>query len=34
MQASVADLQMSGEEIVSSSKDFMRRVAEEMGKQP
>ncbi len=34
MQASVVDLQMSGEETERSVKDFMRRVAEEMGKQP
>jgi hypothetical protein len=34
MQASVADMQMSGEEMVSPVQDFMRRVAEEMGKQP
>ena len=34
MQVSVADLPMSGEEILSPVKDFMRRVAEEMGKQP
>ena len=34
MQASVADLQMSGEEMVSTVRDFMRWVAEEMGKQP
>ena len=34
MQVSVADLPMSGEQILSPVKDFMRRVAEEMGKQP
>ena len=34
LQVSVADLPMSGEEILSPVKDFMRRVAEEMGKQP
>ncbi len=34
MQASVADLRMSDEEMVSPIQDFMRRVAEEMGKQP
>jgi hypothetical protein len=34
MQASVVDLQMSGEEMVSPIQDFIRRVAEEMGKQP
>jgi hypothetical protein len=34
MQARVADLQLSGEEMVSPVQDFMRRVAEEMGKQP
>ena len=34
MQVSVADLPMTGEEILSPVKDFMRRVAEEMGKQP
>jgi hypothetical protein len=34
MQASLADLRMSGEEMVSPIQDFMRRVAEEMGKQP
>ena len=34
IQFSVADLPMIGEEILSPVKDFMRRVAEEMGKQP
>ena len=34
VQFSVADLPMIGEEILSPVKDFMRRVAEEMGKQP
>jgi len=35
MQASVVDLQMSGEEILDYSvEDFMRQVAEKMGKQP
>ena len=34
MQASVADLQMSGEEMVSPVQDFIRLIAEEMGKQP
>ena len=33
MQVSVADLPMSGEEILSPVKDFMRQVAEKMGKQ-
>jgi hypothetical protein len=35
MQASVVDLQMSGEEILDYSvEDFMRQVAEKMEKQP
>ena len=34
MQVSVADLPMTGVEILSPVKDFMRLVAEEMGKQP
>jgi hypothetical protein len=35
MQASVVDLQMSGEEILDYPvEDFMRQVAEKMGKQP
>ena len=33
MQARVADLQMSGEETERPVKDFMRQVAEKMGKQ-
>jgi len=34
LQASWADLQMSGVETERPVKDFMRRVAEEMGKKP